>query len=111
MGKGFRQEHRSPLESSRGDVRMSALPSDDGVSHPHHQGQRRKRRPQQKTRGHLRYRWSQARDAHGCCQKEPDPEVSMSSVEGHSEDAGPNETGRVTNAKAGDARRACPSSS
>ena len=54
-GEGFRQEPRSPLESSRGDVRMSALPSDDGVSHPHHQGQRRKGRRQQKTRGHLRY--------------------------------------------------------
>ena len=31
------------MESSRGEVMISALPSDDGVSHPHHQGQRRKR--------------------------------------------------------------------
>ena len=54
-GQGFRQKHRSPLESSRGEVTISALPSDDRVSHPHHQGQRRKRGPQQKTRGRLRY--------------------------------------------------------
>lgn len=35
----------------------------------------------------------------------------MSSVDGPSQDVGPDETGRVTNAKTGDAKRACPSSS